>query len=401
MSSPGMEVEAGSLEEARQKLQNQIPEGFTVLSEQVLADGMPQTLRSSAETAQLAWEKALQLVPHGAEVLSKQELIPSGRRVVQVEAFTEQEAKNKLGGQLEEASILHNINTMLPPRKGLMGLGKTAGLYEAEIIQHCVVEITYKTNAKIKTIFEHAIIIEAEQLRGVKNLKGLDHLKGEIQLTTFLHRVADGSVEQFKLIPESTLGELIGNAQLGSPSYGDVSKSLVARLLEINCRNSKLWSCLFESCYGSSDHLTNLWIQTGIPALEFMLWYLNTPEAATNLWVRAAAQNWFLTLVGRHYSECDPVLQEQIIMIIKEMIQKWESPYLYTLPACCRFLAATGRKDMVQVIMVGIQRCDGKYTAALNSNVKDDGPYTDSYLQEMQEWEDFKQSIHKALIANT
>ncbi len=185
MSSQTIEVEAGLLEEAEQKLQLQVPNGFAVLSRQILSDGKPKSLQASAETTQAAWEKVQSQVPPGAIIQSKRELIPPGRQVLNAQAFDEQEAKSQAVKQLRETSTIKSIQITVPPRKGLLGLGKSPGSYEIEIIQQAVVEVTYTSPAKIRAIFDHAIIIEAEQLLGVEGLKGLEHLKGEMQWMRF------------------------------------------------------------------------------------------------------------------------------------------------------------------------------------------------------------------------
>ena len=239
MPNQTIEVEAESLDEAEQKLQVQIPNGYAIHLKQILSDGKPTTLQSSAETTQAAWEKAQTQVPRGATIQSKRELIPPGRQVLTVQAVDEQEAKNQAVKHLGETRLIKSIRISVPPRKGLLGIGKSPGSYEIEIFQQAVVEVTFTTPVRIRATYDHAILIEAEQLTGVENLKGLEHLRGEIQLDAFLNRIATGPLEQFNLIPQATLGVLIASAHLGASSNDSISESLAVRLLEGNCRDFK------------------------------------------------------------------------------------------------------------------------------------------------------------------
>lgn len=386
-----IEVEAETLDEAELILQNQIPQGFAVQSVQIESDGKPKTIQAAADTTQTAWEMAMQQIPSEAMILSRQDLIPPGRQVLQVEADNEQMAKEQVASQIGETRYLKGMRTIAPARKGLLGIGKAAGRYEAEIAQQAVVAITYRSRARISATLDHAIIVEANQLMmsGVR--------KGNLQVRDLLQRIATGSDEQFNLIPEETLTWLIEKTYLGEEDY---SGELTRRLLKANNRNASLWTSLFESNSGYAFSMHEALIQSGIPALDLLLWYLYTPEAVENWNLRAGAQLRFLQLVGSNYFACEPVLQEGIIMALKDMILNWKGQYYYVIPRCCQLLADTGRTELLPVVAMGIQHCDGEYTAMLNANAKDDpGYYAKDPIDEREEWEKFKQKISEAVRA--
>ena len=76
MDEERIEVQADTLQEARAQLRAQVPEGFRVLSEEVLADGEPKTARLSA-------------VPDNVQVLAQKELSTPATRTAVVKAFAE------------------------------------------------------------------------------------------------------------------------------------------------------------------------------------------------------------------------------------------------------------------------------------------------------------------------
>ena len=93
MAEQIIEVEAESLEQAREQLKSQIPDGLYLLSEQVFRDGKPGAVEIIAETAEEAFAKAQGEVPVGAEILEKKELSTPKQKVIPVEAFDEHSAR--------------------------------------------------------------------------------------------------------------------------------------------------------------------------------------------------------------------------------------------------------------------------------------------------------------------
>jgi hypothetical protein len=398
MSSQVIEIQAGSLEEAEQKLDSQVPPGFAVLSRQTLSDGKPRTLQATAETTQAAWEKLLAQVPEESTIQSRREVKPPTRQAFTVQAFDEQEARQLASRQLGETGILMGMRVSIPPRKGLLGMGKSPGSYEVEILQPAVVEVTITSPARIRATVDHAVLVEAEQLTGLEDWKGIYHLRGEIQLEAFLLKIAAGPIEQFTLIPEATLGTLIESAHLGSSSKEDTSKGLAARLLELNCRNARVWKALFKASYGSPYGVQSVLYAQPVKALDLLLWYMYTPEAAADQMLRSETQLWFLGLAWDQYAECAPALQEQIAAALKDMILNWKGQYFYVIPRCCKVLAATGRKEFLAAVQEGIRRSDAEYSRTLREYARDDSVgYARDPAEELKEWEQFKQDVAKSM----
>ncbi len=191
---------------------------------------------------------------------------------------------------------------------------------------------------------------------------------------------------------------MIESSNLGMPSKGDISGGLAVRLLEINCRSSRVWTGLFNTIYGSPYSVQTIFNKHPIEALDLLVWYMYTPEAVANNRIHANVQLWFLGLAERHYPECGPTLQERIIAELKDMIKNWKGQYSYVIPECCKLLVATGRKDVLSVVADGIRRSDAEYTQTLRMIANDDeSSHSIDPNDALQEWEKFKQSVTEAM----
>ena len=149
MSEELIEVEADSLEEARQQVISQIPEGLHVLSEKVISDGLPKTIKAIAETTEEAVVKAQGDIPNNAEVIEKKEVTAPKQKVITVGAFDEQSARVLMRGKTAQIEMIKSLRLIMPGTRGFLGLGKKPNQYEVDILQHAVVQITYKTKARI------------------------------------------------------------------------------------------------------------------------------------------------------------------------------------------------------------------------------------------------------------
>lgn len=190
MADKTIEIEAETLEEAREQVKSQIPEGVSVLSEKVISDGKPKTTRAAADTTEAAFVKAQSEIPTNADILEKKELTAPELKVTAVEDFDEQSAKARLQSQIGNTAIIKALRLITSGKQGFLGIGKKPNQYEAEVFQQAVVEIIYKTTAKIyvevgkekKTIVTvlREIVIEFgsdDRLTGTQKAQLLDLLR--------------------------------------------------------------------------------------------------------------------------------------------------------------------------------------------------------------------------------
>jgi hypothetical protein len=151
MTKRTIEVEASSLEEARELVQSQIPDGFRVLSEEVVSEVYKETARATADTIEVALEKVQSRVPRNADIIDTKVLTEAERSIFAVEAFDEPSAREQVERQIAKSAKVEALRLVTPGRKGFLGIRKKPNQYEAEIVQQAAVEVTYKTKAKIST----------------------------------------------------------------------------------------------------------------------------------------------------------------------------------------------------------------------------------------------------------
>jgi hypothetical protein len=144
-----IEIEAETLEEARSQIASQIPQGLSLLSESIISDGSPKSIKGIGSDREAALARAFEKTPSNADVLEIKELSPPGRKVVTVESFSEEVARERLNQQIGEADVLTSFKLSMPGRRGFLGIGKQPAQYEAELLQQAVVEVICRTKAKL------------------------------------------------------------------------------------------------------------------------------------------------------------------------------------------------------------------------------------------------------------
>lgn len=151
-----IEIEAETLEEAREQIKSQIPEGLHLLSEQVVSDGKPKTTKAQADTTEMAFAQARGAIPDNASILEEKVLSAPEQKVIKstIEAPDEQSAKTNSEWQMKEKGhpvTVRNVRLVVAGKKGFLGIGSTHNQYEVELLesQPAVVEVTYKTKAKL------------------------------------------------------------------------------------------------------------------------------------------------------------------------------------------------------------------------------------------------------------
>ena len=153
MNEKIVEIEAKSLEAAKEQLMSQITEDRYLVSEQIISDGVPKTVKAIADTSEVAFAKAQGEIPNDVDILEKKELISPVQKVITVEAFdkhnAESRVRSKLRDQFDDNAVLQSLRMTVAGRKGFFGVGKKSNQYEAEIRRQAMIEITYKPKVKI------------------------------------------------------------------------------------------------------------------------------------------------------------------------------------------------------------------------------------------------------------
>jgi hypothetical protein len=389
MSSQVIEVEAESLEEAEKQINAQIPDGFALLSKKVLSDGKQKTVKAVAETAEAAWAKVQAGLPANAEIINKTELVPPGKQYFKVDAFDEQGVKAQVGNTIGETRSIKSIKQIVAPKKGLWGVGKSPGTYNVEVMQQGVVEVTYQAPVRIRATLDCTIAVEIAHLRGVP--------QWDPRIEKLLPSFVDDFSRQYPLISDESLIWLFENYYFIRTGDSELLKKLITLLLEADCRNGKVWKSLFERSYGNSTTIGTVMWKFGVHALDFLLWYLYSPEAL-NTRTRLSAQGWFLNLVKYYYSKCEPPMQERIVEVLEDMIMNWKNQYFYVIPHCCTLLEQTGRKDVLKCVLEGIHKSNDEYVTTFSRYAQDDtAAYTMDPSEELDKWQQLKERVREAL----
>jgi hypothetical protein len=179
-----IEIEAETLEEARKRIKSQIPEGLHLLSEKIISDGKPKTVRAIGDTSDSAFIKAQIEIPDKADIIEKKVVSESEHLFIIVKEETEKiayawatfNAKDRFGSNAE----VKNLKLTIKGKKGFLGFGKQNDEYNAEIFRPAEVVITYKTKTKIcATIGEKKVEVIKLAVMAYEERSGLLKLMGE------------------------------------------------------------------------------------------------------------------------------------------------------------------------------------------------------------------------------
>ncbi len=145
-----IDVEAETLEEARDIIKSQVPEDLAILSEQVEDDGKAHTVQASADTEEAAFALAQKKIADGKDIVDKKVINSPELRKINVEAFDEGVAKGQVEAQKIAASFtIKSVKLTREGSKGILGLGKKPNEYEFEVLIPAAVEITYRGKARV------------------------------------------------------------------------------------------------------------------------------------------------------------------------------------------------------------------------------------------------------------
>jgi hypothetical protein len=145
-----IEITADSLDGAQKQVRSTIPEGLSLLSEEVLSDGKPRTVSGIGENPEDAFETAQRKVPAGAVVVASTQAIGAGNKTIVVQALDEDGAKTQAERTLSDGASVKGLRLLAKGRRGFLGIGGSANNYEVHIHQRTVVQITFKETARIR-----------------------------------------------------------------------------------------------------------------------------------------------------------------------------------------------------------------------------------------------------------
>lgn len=149
MGDQTLTVCAESVPEARELIRARVPEGFQIVSEDVLSKSGRKTVTSMGKTVEVAVEQARAKVPAHCTVLGIEVVSNLGDAVVSAEAFSEDEARAIIKKELRPGAQLRSVQVVVASSRGLLGIGRTKGQYDGHVFQRAVVKLTYAIPARI------------------------------------------------------------------------------------------------------------------------------------------------------------------------------------------------------------------------------------------------------------
>jgi hypothetical protein len=151
------EISERSMDEARKKIEEPRFGDSCILFEEVLCDGAIATKVVRVDTAspEEAEKTAKRQIPPSSEVLDLNVLDKQTTNVETIEAYDETEASENARGRIKSSESsyksLTGIACVVKVRKGLLGIGKKAGAWEAKYtLAHKEVTIRYRPLAAIR-----------------------------------------------------------------------------------------------------------------------------------------------------------------------------------------------------------------------------------------------------------
>lgn len=299
MSKQVIEVEAETLEEARSMLRSSIPEGFEIITEQILSDGSPQTQQATGITIEAAFIKAEYSVPKGAEIIERREITSPTVKTITVDAPTEQQAKAQVEQRLDVSCSIDAIVLTKRGETRFLGIGRLPNQYQVTILQHGIVEITYKVKVKIIGncgLLKEMLLEFAEKFTGEWPTELPRHAFDQIDLDKLIARLKHYQ----EMAYPGLLGDFLRLSSSATPLPTSPSYSIV---------NGKI-------------------ARKSFPAFDALL--LQT----------AAVMSSAVTGVKRTINPSDPSTSRLALLLIDRYVDKPLAKFLFSLPRHYDFLKA-------------------------------------------------------------
>lgn len=149
MSENTIEVEAESIEEAREKAKLLIPEGYVWSSERIASYGSTWTKQYIADTIEDAHAKAENEIPKNAIIIEQKIIASPKTETISFEAINESSANWRIHDRFGDSIIIKSLNLSKKGRAGVFGIASKPNQYEATVLFPATIEISYKTNVRL------------------------------------------------------------------------------------------------------------------------------------------------------------------------------------------------------------------------------------------------------------
>jgi len=227
-----LQITAETLSIAKEKLLEEIPNGFFLIS-MIETGPRKMSTKASSETINEALNQVRKGIPSNISN-TKEEIVREPRKAnVEVIAFDSEQAKRR-AVRSEESVDIKKVELVKKGSQGLFGFGKKPNEYNVELFYQAIVEIYYEYPAEI--------IAEITDDRDIANDKYLDFSeKGNVEMVKFL--VQQG-------VDKNVCDSNGANALMLSAFSGktEISMFLIFSGIDINHKDHRGFNALMLAC---------------------------------------------------------------------------------------------------------------------------------------------------------
>jgi hypothetical protein len=172
-----IEFYADSMEDARDRIKTQIPEGYSILDFLIFKKDKLQHADAYGQTQDAAFNEAKKKVPAGATIVAcviKQQAQRKSFDVFLNSVHGEEDAISKARQMSDEPFFVNNVVLVHRSRKGLLGIGEKPSQWAVEITTMCLAQVTFKDKVKVTltiSTYPHSILTVDKMFKAMGVLK--------------------------------------------------------------------------------------------------------------------------------------------------------------------------------------------------------------------------------------
>jgi hypothetical protein len=189
--------ESDSVENAQALAREKAPEGSHLIEEQVLAKGGLQRVEGFGDSPERAVDDAKGRLPPNAEIFGTKLISPPGKRTVSVDAFNEEQARSQVLASVETLESIATVVRTSPGKKGFLGIGKSPGRYDVNIMKKAVANVDYTVKARISVEFYDGTSSLCEDESPASWAEKL-HIRKEYRALAAIYNCKDSNVSSSK-----------------------------------------------------------------------------------------------------------------------------------------------------------------------------------------------------------
>jgi ankyrin repeat protein len=267
-------IEAGTIEEARNKAKARLVKGFKISSEKTVNFGLPVTVECEDLTTDKAFSELQKQIPIDASIICRKELRPAREQIIDITASNKEDAlflvKNKIG----EHENIKEIRLARQGSTGFWGLGHKNNLYHSVILGKALVSITYQMKAACLFTFTKKNLMDAvsdgdsvEEIKTFLDSGFAVDMRDDQRQTPLMLASWKGRLEAAKFLISNKADvnacDEGGNTPLMLSLNEEIVKLLISNGADVNASNSWGASALCNAAKKGNDLIVKLLLDHG------------------------------------------------------------------------------------------------------------------------------------------